>query len=80
MANKKPTAPKGALNPRFGRNVKARREELDMTQEWLAERAGCSRHNISNIELGKQGCGLALFVALCRTLKSTPDTMLKGAC
>jgi DNA-binding XRE family transcriptional regulator len=79
MASKKPKTPKGALNTTLGRNVKARREELDMSQEWLAERAGCTRHNISNIELGKQGCGLALFVMLCRALRSTPNTMLRGA-
>jgi len=76
MATKKT----GTVNETLGRNVKARREELSMSQEWLAERAGCTRHNISNIELGKQGCGLALFVVLCQALRSTPDTMLKGAC
>jgi transcriptional regulator with XRE-family HTH domain len=35
---------------RFGARVRARREELGLTQEELAHRAGISRNQIQNIE------------------------------
>lgn len=63
----------------FGRNLKQRREELALSQAALAEKVGCSRHNISNIERGNQGVAIALFVAICGALKCEPNAMLRGA-
>lgn len=68
------------LIAQFGKNLHGRREELGLSQEQLAAKVGCSRVNISNIEVGKQGVSLVMFVVLCAELGCTPDAMLKGAC
>lgn len=68
------------LIARFGKNVRDRREGLELSQAELAGKVRCSRINVSNIETGKQGVTLVMFVALCGALECTPDVMLAGAC
>lgn len=72
------------LNPKlwilFGQNVRGRREELKFSQADLACLLGCTRTNVSNIEAGKQGVTLVMFVAMCGALECSPDAMLAGAC
>ncbi|NEQ50016.1 MAG: helix-turn-helix transcriptional regulator [Leptolyngbya sp. SIO3F4] len=41
------------IKQRFGKAVRRRRRELDISQEELAERAGLHRTYISNIERGE---------------------------
>ena len=41
------------IRQRFGKAVRRRRRELDISQEELAERAGLHRTYISNIERGE---------------------------
>lgn len=85
---KKQTNRKGGggkpLNPelitRFGKNVRGRREGLSLTQDELAARLECTRVNVSNIEGGRQGVSLVMFVALCGALECSPDAMLAGVC
>ena len=47
------------IRERFGFAVKARREELGMTQEELAESAGIHRTYVSDVERGSRNLGLA---------------------
>ena len=74
MGRRKPT-----IHETFGRNMRQRREELELSQGDLADRLGCTRVNISNAERGAQGVTLARFVALCAELGATPDELLEGA-
>ena len=70
----------GHLHKKFGRNILARREALELSQTGLADMVGCNRVNVSNIERGTQGCTLVMLVSLCKALKCTPDALLKGSC
>ena len=47
-----------AICERFGFAVKARREELELTQEDLAEKAGIHRTYLSDIERGSRNVSL----------------------
>lgn len=46
------------IRERFGYVVKARREELAMTQEDLAEKAGIHRTYVSDVERGSRNLSL----------------------
>jgi transcriptional regulator with XRE-family HTH domain len=63
----------------FGERFLARREELRMTQEELADKAGITRMAISKIELGmtKKPRVDNLF-ALAKALKVSPDWLASG--
>jgi len=49
---------KSSIRERFGFAVKSRREELGLTQEEFAERAGIHRTYISDVERGGRNIGL----------------------
>jgi transcriptional regulator with XRE-family HTH domain len=49
---------KGDIRERFGFAVKMRREELGLTQEDLADRAGIHRTYLSDIERGSRNVSL----------------------
>lgn len=54
--------------------IKARREELHMSQEELAEKANISRQTIHVLETGKAGNVLmSTMMAIARALESTVD-------
>lgn len=53
---RKPAKPD--IRERFGYAVKVRREELDWTQEELAERAGIHRTYLSDIERGSRNVSI----------------------
>jgi transcriptional regulator with XRE-family HTH domain len=54
---------------RFGRAVRVRREELGLTQEDLADRAGIHRTYISDIERGTRNLSLINIERLARALQ-----------
>ena len=60
------------VRERFGRAVKGRREELGLTQEDLADRAGIHRTYLSDVERGARNLSLVnverLALALTLTL------------
>lgn len=59
---------------RFGRAVRKRRRELDLSQEELAEKAELHRTYISSIELGKCNFSLENIEKLAKALNiSMPD-------
>lgn len=52
----------------FGRAVRKRRRELDLSQEALAERAGLHRNYISDIERGDRNPSLENIYKLSKAL------------
>ncbi|HLP92276.1 MAG TPA: helix-turn-helix transcriptional regulator [Nostocaceae cyanobacterium] len=62
----------------FGRAVRRRRRELDLSQEQLAEKSGLHRTYISSIELGKCNVSLDNIEKLAKALNmSIPDLFIK---
>ena len=52
----------------LGSRIKRRREELDMNQSLLGEKAEIGRASISNIEKGRQKPPLSLIYRICHEL------------
>lgn len=63
---------------RFGKNVRKRREELDMTQEDLAHAASMHPTAISHIELGKRDARFNNIVRLAAALEIRPGDLFDG--
>jgi len=61
-----------------GERIRARRTELEWTQEQLAQRAGLSKGFISDIESGKRNIGADTLLALSRELGLSMDYLMKG--
>ena len=62
----------------FGVRVRKLREQLDWSQEHLAERAGLHRTYISGLERGERNVSVLNILRLARALKTTPGTLLNG--
>lgn len=56
------------IRERFGYVVKARREELNLTQEDLAEKAGIHRTYLSDVERGSRNLSLINIERIARAL------------
>ena len=65
MGKKRPTSD---IRETFGFAVKARREELGLTQEELADRAGIHRTYLSDVERGSRNLSLVNIDRLARAL------------
>ena len=62
----------------MGNRISARRKELKLTQEQLAEKMNLSLQSISCIELGKKAIRPENLVKLCEVLDATADYILTG--
>ena len=62
----------------IGVRINARRKELGLTQEMLAEQMEVSVQMISNLELGKKAIRPENLVKLCDVLKVSSDYVLRG--
>lgn len=62
----------------MGQRIGARRRELHLTQEQLAEKMGVSLQMISNLELGKKAIRPENLVKLCDILSVSADYILFG--
>jgi transcriptional regulator with XRE-family HTH domain len=63
----------------FGKAVKLRRVELDMSQEVLAERADCARSFVSSVELGAKAASLTSISRLAQALQCQPSDLMLTA-
>lgn len=67
------------MNKSFGQRVKARREELDITQEKLSYLAGITRVGITKIELDQTKNARAdTLIAIAKGLQCDPEWLLTG--
>lgn len=62
----------------MGKRIAARRKELRLTQETVAERMGLSLQSVSCFELGKKAIRPENLVNLCRVLEVSPNYLLTG--
>lgn len=62
----------------MGARINARRRELKMTQEALAEKMDVSVQMISNLELGKKAIRPENIVKLCGIIGVSADYILTG--
>ncbi len=67
------------VRERFGFAVKARREELGLTQEDLAEKAGIHRTYLSDVERGTRNLSLLNIERLAAALELTLSDLFRLA-
>lgn len=65
------------IKERFGKRIKFLREQLNISQEQLAEIAGLHRTYVSSVERGERNISLENIVKLAQSLKCKPDELLK---
>ena len=53
----------------IGEIIKARREELNLSQRQLAEMLGTNTPNVANYELGNRGMSVQTLLKYCKVLK-----------
>ncbi|MDE6021190.1 MAG: helix-turn-helix domain-containing protein [Ruminococcus sp.] len=63
----------------FGSTVRAKREELQMTQPELAERVGTSQSHVSRIEANQCVPSAVLLIRLAGALKMSAAELLEAA-
>ena len=63
----------------LGEQIRAAREEKGISQEELAEQVGISASFLGHLERGTRVASLETLVALCNTLKVTPDYLLSAS-
>jgi transcriptional regulator with XRE-family HTH domain len=59
-----------------GKQVRAARENQDLSQATLARRIGFTRSSVANLEAGRQRIALHLFVLIAKALGVDPVTLL----
>ena len=64
------------LADRLARNIRARRTDLGLTQEELAERCGLHRTYLGNVERAERNVSLAILEALATGLDCEPPELL----
>lgn len=62
----------------MGQRIRAKRLELKLTQEKLAEQAEISTSFVGEIERGTSICSLAVLVNIANALDLNLDTLVKG--
>ena len=62
----------------FGQVIRRRRNELGLSQEELAHKAGMNRTYIGDIERGARNVALTNLVRLSAALNTTPSELLRG--
>lgn len=62
----------------IGNRIRSRRKEMNLKQGELAEKLNISNNHMSSIENGREHPSLELLLAICDTLKVTPDFLLMG--
>lgn len=63
-------------NQDLGKTLKAKRRELGITQDELAEKLGITKYHLSDIERGVHKLSLTVFLGYCEALNLTPNELL----
>jgi transcriptional regulator with XRE-family HTH domain len=63
---------------KFGKQVHCLRDELGISQEMLAERAGLHRTYIGGIERGERNVSLLNILRVARALQVSPSRLFEG--
>lgn len=63
----------------MGNRIAARRKNLKISQNELAEKVDISSKHMSNIERGRERPSFEVFIGLCNALRVTPDYLLMGS-
>lgn len=64
---------------RLGETMRARRNELDLSQEALADLSGLDRSHMGKIERGERNVTLLNIERIAVALKTTPSALLAAA-
>lgn len=78
ISEKRPQNTKSSEDSEFAAILKARRKELNMTQEDLAKQLHVSRSAVANWESGRNYPDMQLILALSDILSMSLDDLLKG--
>jgi len=62
----------------LGTRIRARRAELGLSQEALAERAGFHSTFVSSVERGERNVSLMTILRLAKSLGTDPGQLLEG--
>ena len=62
----------------FGQRVRARRYELGLSQEALAEAAGMHRTYVGSLERGERNVALLNIIRLAEALELDPADLVRG--
>ena len=73
-----PKSPLSAITGEFGRRVRLRREELELSQEKLAERCELHWTYIGQVECGQRNLSLHNIVRIAKGLVSDPGELVRG--
>lgn len=76
-----PETPKPPLNPilvEFGRRIRARREELHLSQEAAAVAIGIHWTQLGKVERGQRSVRVENIVKIAAGLETTPGALLDG--
>ena len=66
-----------SVTRRVGENLRRAREELGLSQEELADRAGLHRTYVSGVERGVRNPTVTVLEKLAKALKVKPSTLLE---
>ena len=67
-----------SLRSVLGQSIRARRAELQMTQQVLAQRVGVSQSCIANIEAGRRAADLDILARIAAALRTTASALLSA--
>lgn len=70
---------KSSVAVAIGKVVRARREEIDISQEQFAERVSLSKNYIGNIERGEYEVAISALDRIATALKTKASEILKSA-
>lgn len=62
----------------FGKNIRSRRQELEISQERLAEQAGLHRTYVGGIERGERNVSLDNILCIAKALNITASDLMRG--
>ena len=66
------------INVFVGKKFKERREDLNLTQEFMAKELDIAQNHYGRIERGENSCTMDNFIHICNLLHATPNEIVGG--